>query len=238
MDSVDQVGPLVDDGRTAQLPLEQYEGVHVILKRLQPNDAPSLFESTKMDRSLWTYMQRSADDLSTLEMFQDYVDFMSKSEEPCVYSIKLRSNLDDVVGHIALMSFNRPNRVNEIGHVLLSPKLKKSTAATEVFYLMMKASFEQLNSRRVEWKTNVYNQASRKAALRLGFTYEGIFRNHMIVKGHSRDSIYFSIIESEWPARKQMFEAWLHPSNYGANGQQIKNLTQLYDEQQQQHQTK
>lgn len=237
MDGLDQVGPLVDDEKTAQLPLEQYQGEFVILKRLKADDAPSLFENTKMDRSLWTYMQRSADDLSTIGKFREYVDFMSKSEEPCVYSIRLRSDTDDVVGHIALMSFNRPNRVNEIGHVLFSHKLKRSTAATEVFYLMIKASFEQLNSRRVEWKTNVYNQASRKAALRLGFTYEGIFRNHMIVKGHSRDSIYFSIIEDEWPARKQTFEAWLHPSNHDGD-KQVKSLTQLYEEQQQQQQAK
>jgi RimJ/RimL family protein N-acetyltransferase len=231
-DTASPIGPLVEDAKTAQLPLLRYEGAHVILERLRPHDAESLYENTKMDASLWTYMPRDAEELSTLEGFQAYVDFMSQSEEPFMYSIKLRSNLGDVVGHIALMSFNRPNRVNEIGHVLFSHKLKQTTAATEVFYLVMKASFEQLHSRRVEWKTNVYNQASRKAALRLGFTFEGIFRNHMIVKGHSRDSIYFSIIESEWPARKKMFEAWLDSSNYNKDNKQIKSLSQLYEEQQ------
>lgn len=230
---VGQVGPPIEDGKMAQLPLERYEGEYVILARLEPKDAPSLFKNTKMDRSLWTYMLHSADELSTLEKFQKYIDTQSRCEEPCLYSIKLRTNLEDVIGHIALMNFNRSNRVNEIGHVLFTHKLKQTTAATEVFYLMIKASFEQLNSRRVEWKTNTFNKASRKAAIRLGFTFEGIFRNHMIVKGHSRDSIYFSMIESEWPARKKMFEAWLHPSNYDSEKKQIKSLSQLLEEHEQ-----
>lgn len=125
------------------------------------------------------------------------------------------------------MNFNIPNRVNEIGHVLLSKKLQKSTAATETFYLLIRASFEQLNSRRCEWKTNTFNQASRKSAIRLGFTFEGIFRNHMIVKGHSRDSIYFSTIESEWPSKKKVFEFWFDSSNFDSESNQIKSLTQI-----------
>lgn len=172
-------------------------------------------------------MPRDADDFKTLQGFQDYIDSVSKLHDPFFYAIKKIDNEKDVVGHIALMNFNIPNRVNEIGHVLLSKKLQRSTAATETFYLLIKASFEQLNSRRCEWKTNTLNEASRKAALRLGFTFEGIFRNHMIVKGHSRDSIYFSIIESEWSTRKKIFETWLDPSNFDAQSNQIKGLNQI-----------
>ncbi|MGD0893374.1 MAG: GNAT family protein, partial [Terracidiphilus sp.] len=106
----------------------------------------------------------------------------------------------------------------------LSPSLQRTTAATEAMYLMASHVFDHLGYRRYEWKCNALNLPSRRAAQRLGFTFEGIFRQHMVIKGRSRDSAWFSMLDSEWPARKQAFEAWLDPANFDESGKQRKAL--------------
>ena len=119
--------------------------------------------------------------------------------------------------------------VAEVGNILLAPSLQQTTAATEAMYLMARHVFEDLGYRRYEWKCNAKNEPSRRAALRLGFTYEGIFRQHMVVKGQSRDTAWYSILDSEWPARKKAFEGWLEPANFDSAGQQRKSLGKLQE---------
>ena len=117
------------------------------------------------------------------------------------------------------------HRVIEVGSILYTPALQRTTAATEAMYLMARHVFEDLGYRRYEWKCNALNQASRRAALRLGFTFEGIFRSHMIVKGRSRDTAWFSMLDSEWPARKAAFERWVSPANFDHAGRQREPLS-------------
>jgi len=112
----------------------------------------------------------------------------------------------------------------EVGRVILAPALQKTRAATEAQYLLMKYVFEDLNYRRYEWKCDSLNRPSANAAMRLGFTYEGRFRNHAIYKGRSRDTDWFSIIDSEWPVLKKRFENWLSPENFDEQGQQKRSL--------------
>jgi RimJ/RimL family protein N-acetyltransferase len=119
------------------------------------------------------------------------------------------------------------HRVIEIGHIMYSTGLQRTAGATEAMYLMSRHVFEELGYRRFEWKCNALNAPSRRAALRLGFAFEGIFRQHMIVKGHNRDTAWFSMLDSEWPARKQAFERWLHPSNFDDMGRQKASLSVL-----------
>jgi len=114
--------------------------------------------------------------------------------------------------------------VIEVGNILLTPALQRTTAATEAMYLMARHVFETLGYRRYEWKCNAENLPSRRAAARLGFTFEGIFRQHMVAKGRNRDTAWFSMLDHEWPARKQAFEAWLDPANFDAEGRQISAL--------------
>jgi RimJ/RimL family protein N-acetyltransferase len=114
--------------------------------------------------------------------------------------------------------------VVEVGNILLTPALQRTTAATEAMYLMARHVFEDLGYRRYEWKCNAENLPSRRAAARLGFTYEGIFRQHMVAKGRNRDTAWFSMLDGEWPARKQAFEAWLDPENFDAAGRQQQTL--------------
>src|SRR5438128_1038619 len=117
--------------------------------------------------------------------------------------------------------------VIEIGHIWLSPSLQQTRQATEAIYLMSRYAFDALGNRRLEWKCNAENAASRRAAERFGFTFEGVFRQHLVVKRRNRDTAWFSMLDSEWPARKRAFERWLAPDNFDAQGGQKLSLAAL-----------
>ena len=130
-------------------------------------------------------------------------------------------------GYASYMRIDPPNGVIEVGNILMAPSLQRTTAATESMYLMARHVFEDLGYRRYEWKCNANNAPSRRAASRYGFTFEGIFRQHMIVKGQNRDTAWFSMLDSEWPSRRAAFESWLDPANFDAEGCQRKSLAQF-----------
>lgn len=130
-------------------------------------------------------------------------------------------------GYASYMRMDPANGVVEVGNILLTPALQHSTAATEAMYLMAGHIFDHLGYRRYEWKCNSLNEPSRRAALRFGFTFEGIFRQHMVVKGLNRDTAWFSMLDHEWPARKKAFEAWLDPANFDEKGRQRRRLEDL-----------
>lgn len=123
------------------------------------------------------------------------------------------------------MRIDEKARVIELGHILLSSRLQRTTNSTTVMYLFMKHAFETLGYRRVEWKCDSMNAPSRSAAQRLGFQFEGIFRQHMIYKGRSRDTAWFSILDGEWPAQKSSFEKYLSADNFDGEGKQIMSLS-------------
>lgn len=127
-------------------------------------------------------------------------------------------------GYASYMRMEPAQGVVEVGNILLTPSLQRTTEATEAMYLMAAHVFDQLGYRRYEWKCNAKNEPSRRAALRLGFTFEGIFRQHMVVKGQNRDTAWFSMLDSEWPARKGAFEVWLEPGNFDEAGKQKQSL--------------
>jgi GNAT acetyltransferase-like protein len=127
-------------------------------------------------------------------------------------------------GWASCMRIEPAHGVVEVGNIMLSPSLQRTTAATEAMYLMARHVFEDLGYRRYEWKCNALNEPSRRAALRYGFTFEGIFRQHMVIKSRSRDTAWFSMLDHEWPARKRAFEAWLDPANFDIEGRQRSSL--------------
>ncbi len=146
-------------------------------------------------------------------------------EDPCFYAI-----LDAdarVLGLFALMAIRPDHRVIEVGYVAYAPALQRTPLATEAQYLLARYVFETLRYRRYEWKCDSLNAPSRRAALRYGFTFEGIFRQHMIGKGRNRDTAWFSMLDGEWPARKIAFERWLSPENFKADGMQVESLSAL-----------
>ncbi len=126
-------------------------------------------------------------------------------------------------GRAAIMRIDPTHRVAEIGHVLWGPSMRRTSAATEAVYLLVDHLFTW-GARRVEWKCDTRNEASKTAATRFGFTYEGTFRQHMLVDGRNRDTAWFSLLDSEWPSRRAQIQAWLDPANVDAEGTQRRPL--------------
>jgi len=130
-------------------------------------------------------------------------------------------------GYASYLRMEPAHGVIEVGNILYSPALQRTTAATEAMFLMACHVFEDLGYRRYEWKCNAENAPSRRAAQRFGFTFEGIFRQHMVIKGRNRDTAWFAMLDHEWPARKAAFERWLDPANFDPDGRQIKPLDSI-----------
>jgi RimJ/RimL family protein N-acetyltransferase len=130
-------------------------------------------------------------------------------------------------GYASLMRIDSANGVIEVGNVLYSPRLQRTPAATETIYLMARYIFEELGYRRFEWKCNAANLPSRRAAERFGFALEGVFRQHMVVKGENRDTAWYAMLDGDWPERKRVFEAWLDAKNFDAAGRQRKRLEEI-----------
>ena len=131
------------------------------------------------------------------------------------------------VGHATYMRIEPAHRVIEVGNILYTPPLQRTPGATEAMYLMARHAFEDLGFRRYEWKCNALNAPSRRAAERIGFSFEGLFRQHMIVKGRNRDTAWYAMLDTEWPRAKAAFEAWLDPSNFDPDGHQRRRLDDI-----------
>ena len=186
----------------------------------------ALYEATRGEASdqLWLYLFEGP--FSDRAAFDLHLQRMAASEDPLFFAILDRAS-GERLGYAAYMRIEPVHRVIEVGSILYTPRLQQTALATEAMYLMARHVFEDLGYRRYEWKCNALNAPSRRAALRFGFTFEGIFRQHMIVKGRNRDTAWFSMLDSEWPARKANFERWLDPSNFGPDGRQKVSLSVL-----------
>jgi RimJ/RimL family protein N-acetyltransferase len=178
-------------------------------------------ESVNSNDSLWLYMPDGP--FTTREAFEAHMKTKAVSEDPLFFAIVDR-NTGNAVGRATLMRIDEPNCVIEVGGIIYTRALQRSRGATEAMYLFARYVFDELGYRRYEWKCNALNEASRKAALRLGFTFEGIFRQHMIIKGNNRDTAWFSMLDSEWPGRKRAFDRWLDEDNFDAEGRQKTRL--------------
>jgi RimJ/RimL family protein N-acetyltransferase len=198
--------------------------------RLEPLDpaahGDSLYEALQGPENdhLWLYL--FAGPFADRAAFDRYLRAIA-TEEGVLYFAIVDQATGNAVGHAAYMRIYPQDRTIEVGGVLFSPGLQRSAAATEAMYLMAEYAFERLRNRRYEWKCNALNAPSRRAAQRLGFTYESVFRQHLIVKGRNRDTAWFSMLDSEWPARKAAFQQWLDPENFDADGRQKTALSTL-----------
>ena len=172
---------------------------------------------------LWLYMPDGP--FAERAAFDAHMQMKAKSEDPLFFAIVDKA-AEAATGRATLMRIDPANRVIEVGGIIYTPVLQRSRGATEAIYLFARHIFEDLGYRRFEWKCNALNEPSRRAALRLGFTFEGIFRQHMIIKQKNRDTAWFSMLDSEWPARKREFERWLDESNFDSDGMQKTRLSQ------------
>lgn len=194
------------------------------LEKLAADHATALWEAVRGHDHIWTYMS-SYGPFADGKTFADWVASRTTLEDPYSYAVIDPSG--SCVGIATLMDIRPAARSVEVGHIVYSPRLQRTPLGTEVQYLLARYAFETLGNRRYEWKCNALNAPSRRAALRYGFVFEGILRQHMIAKGRNRDTAYYSMLDSEWPARKSAFERWLAPDNFDAQGHQKVGLGAL-----------
>ena len=208
----DRPGPVTLKGRYGRV------------EKLSAEHAASLWDAVRGHDAIWTYMSQYGP-FAGAEEFSDWVRQRTGLDDP--YSYAIVNNDDLCLGIATLMEIKPVMRVIEVGHIVYSPALQRTPLGTEAQYLLACYAFETLRYRRYEWKCNALNAASRRAALRYGFTFEGILRQQMIAKGRNRDTAYFAILDGDWPARKANFERWLSPNNFTADGRQILSLSTL-----------
>jgi len=221
------IGPRVDGPPARRPSRTTLPGRTVTLTPLDSQaHGKALYEGIQGEAGEWLWQYLFEGPFADRAAFDLHLRRIAASEDPLFLAI-LDNATGSAVGYASYRRIEPVHRVIEVGSILYTPRLQQTTLATEAMYLMARHVFEDLGYRRYEWKCNALNAPSRRAALRFGFTFEGVFRQHMIVKGRNRDTAWFSMLNSEWPARKANFERWLDPSNFGADGRQKVALSAL-----------
>jgi len=223
------IGPLVPNYTPGETPTPTtLSGTHVTLAPLHPSHAPALFPllSGLTNAPLWDYMFAGPFASTSYAAFLSHITTCSNSQDP-LYFVILCNTTHQPLGLISYLRIDPPNRVLEIGNITFAPTLQRTTGATEAIYLLLRHTFEVLQYRRCEWKCNALNEASKRAAARLGFVHEGVFRKHMVVKGRSRDTWWASMLaEEDWERGgvRRGFEVWLGEGNFDGVGRQRRGL--------------
>jgi RimJ/RimL family protein N-acetyltransferase len=202
-------------------------GQSVRLERLQTQlHGDALWDGTGglHNAALWQYMGDGP--FATRDEFDAGMNLAVNKPDPFFYAI-VDQQTGLALGRCAYLNIRPQQGVIEIGHILFSAALQRTRGATETLYLMARHAFDELGYRRYEWKCNALNAKSQLAAVRSGFVFEGVFRQHMIVKGRNRDSAWFSILDSEWPLVRGAFERWLSNDNFDTQGNQKHRLSDL-----------
>ena len=221
MSSPQPIGPTVDSTPAQPPGPVTLQGRYGTIEKLDAaRHGPNLWDALRGHDAVWTYV--SYGPFADRGAFAAWLPEREQLKDPYYYAIVDKSGR--AVGVFSLLEIRPAMRNVEVGHVVYSPALQRKPLATEAQYLLAKYAFETLGYRRYEWKCNVLNEASYNAALRLGFSYEGLFRQHMIVKGRSRDTAWFAMLDGKWPTRKAAFERWLAPDNFDSNGLQRTKL--------------
>lgn len=218
------IGEPVDDTLGVLPSLVRIEGRYTIIEALSvEKHAEDLLAVYGPDtpRDMWTYLFQEP--VADMEELVNLLNQMLVRKDRFYYVI-IDKATGKAMGTFSLMRIDQNNRVVEVGTVIFSPKLRGTRIGTEAQYLLARYVFEELNYRCYEWKCDALNLPSRRAAERLGFVYEGTFRQAVIYKGRTRDTDWMSMIDKDWPKVKARFESWLHPENFDKNGQQIKSL--------------
>jgi len=174
------------------------------------------------DGRMWTYLPYGP--FRSLSEYRSWVETVQADDDPLFFAIEVSGRPAGVASYLRC---DEDNGSVEVGHLAYSPSLQRTTAATEAMYLMMRRVFDELGYRRYEWKCDSLNAPSRRAAQRLGFVYEGTFRQARVRYGRNRDDAWFSVVDGEWPRLRAAFEAWLDPSNFDETGRQRRRLEEL-----------
>src|SRR5271156_6315572 len=189
--------------------------------------AEALYEGSNGDaarEAVWIYLFDGP--YTSRDEFRANIEAKARSTDPLFFAV-IDNASGRAVGYQTFLRIDPPNRVIEVGNIMYTPAMQRTAGATEAQYLFAAHVFDDLGYRRYEWKCNALNAPSRRAAERFGFTFEGVFRQHMIVKRRNRDTAWFAMLDSEWPARKAAYERWLDPANFDAEGRQKRKLSDL-----------
>jgi RimJ/RimL family protein N-acetyltransferase len=212
--------------RPARAPARRsLDGTRVRLEPLDPErHADDLHAAAAGDPRLWDYLPYGP--FPDAGEMHDHLARQAGSRDPLFLAV-VDSATGRAVGVVSYLRIEPAHACIEIGHIWFGAPLQRTPGATETIYLLARHAFDDLGNRRLEWKCDAANARSRRAAERFGFTFEGVFRQHMIVKGRNRDTAWFSILDSEWPALRDAYEAWLSPENFDGEGRQrspLKNV--------------
>jgi RimJ/RimL family protein N-acetyltransferase len=216
------------DWKHARLPQRvPLEGDAVVLEPVDPvRHANDLFSASEGEPALWDYLAYGP--FENQHVFTEWLKGRAASDDPLFYAVIDRAS-SQARGMASLMRIVPEHGVIEIGHIWFAPALQRTRQATEAIYLLARHAFDDLGYRRLEWKCDSLNLPSRRAAERFGFVFEGVFRQHMVVKGRNRDTAWFSIVDGEWPVIRAAFEAWLSLDNFDEEGQQRRTLSEIRD---------
>lgn len=216
------VGALVDASVAREPKAVTLEGRFGRIEKLDPlRHCGDLWLAFEGHDHIWSYMPYGP--FADSEAFGLWLKARAEITDP--FSYVIIDQAGHACGLIALMAVRPEMRVIEVGNVLLSPALQRTALATEAQYLLARYAFETLGYRRYEWKCDSRNAASRSAALRLGFNFEGLSWQHMIVKSRNRDTAWYAMLDAEWPSHRYAFERWLAPDNFDADGRQKVRLS-------------
>jgi RimJ/RimL family protein N-acetyltransferase len=209
----------------------ELRGAHVLVRPVDAEqDAAPLFAASHApegDPGIWTYLPDGP--YESIEQLREMLVFAQASTDPLYFAL-VRRGEEQPLGIAAYLRITPPFGVVEIGHIWFARTLQRTTAASEAIYLLARHVFDDLGYRRLEWKCNALNAASRRAAIRFGFAYEGVFHNHQVVKGRNRDTAWYAITDEQWPAIRRGFQAWLAAKNFDDGGRQIRALGQLIEQ--------
>ncbi len=222
------IGPLVDAHAAKRPERITLKGRWATLAPLDAHKhAISLYDGSNGEperERVWTYLFDGP--YANLQEFRASLELKARSEDPLFFAV-IDNASGRAVGYQTLMRVDPANRVIEVGNILFTPAMQRTAGATEALYLFARYVFDDLGYRRYEWKCNNLNAPSKRAAGRFGFAFEGVFRQHMIVKGRNRDTAWFAMLDSDWPARKAAFERWLSHDNFDGQGRQKIALSDL-----------
>jgi RimJ/RimL family protein N-acetyltransferase len=200
-------------------------GSYVLLRPIDAaSDAQALYAVShppEGDPAIWTYLPDGP--YESPAHLQAMLAAVAGSQDPLFFTV-IAPPEERPLGLVSYLRITPEFGVIEIGHILFGEPLQRTTAATETIYLLARHAFDDLGYRRLEWKCNSLNARSRRAAERFGFTFEGVFRQHQVVKGHNRDTAWYAMTDGDWPAVRAGFESWLSPANFDAEGRQISSL--------------
>jgi RimJ/RimL family protein N-acetyltransferase len=206
----------------------ELRGSHILLRPIDAEmDAEPLHAVSHPpdgDAAIWTYLPDGP--YESTEHLRQTLSWAATSTDPLYFTL-VRLADERPLGWVSYLRITPEFGVIEIGHIWFAPELQRTVGATEAIYLLIRHAFDDLGYRRVEWKCNALNAASRRAAERFDFTFEGVFRKHQIVKGRNRDTAWYAITDDDWPTTRSGFQSWLSPENFDGEGRQIRSLAEL-----------